>query len=143
MGQFILKLRELNYIFKYYIHLLCQFIFPVQFALWLYIVNTTVFFTALLQAQGNIHSTGPSKSSRTNDEGVAVSSEIDLEDNSYFIPLSEIINVPARLQRNLEKRKAESTSSPFGGSYMIKDLAHLQLARSRYKQHKANCVYLG
>jgi hypothetical protein len=72
------------------------------------------FFTALLQAQGNIHSTGPSKSSRTNDEGVAVSSEIDLEDNSYFIPLSEIINVPARLQRNLEKTKAESTSCPSG-----------------------------
>jgi hypothetical protein len=43
MGQFILKLHELNYIFKYYIPLLCQFIFPVQFALWLYIVNTTNF----------------------------------------------------------------------------------------------------
>ncbi|KAK3152138.1 hypothetical protein QOZ80_2BG0154910 [Eleusine coracana subsp. coracana] len=62
--------------------------------------------------EGNIHSTGPSKSSRTNDERVGISSEVDLEDNSYFVPLSKIINVPTRLQRNLERRKVESTSSP-------------------------------
>ncbi|KAK3156004.1 hypothetical protein QOZ80_2AG0101530 [Eleusine coracana subsp. coracana] len=64
------------------------------------------------KAEGNIHSTGSSKSSRTNDEGVGVSSKVDLEDNSYFVPLSKIINVPTRLQRNLERRKVESTSSP-------------------------------
>ncbi|GJM90197.1 hypothetical protein PR202_ga06455 [Eleusine coracana subsp. coracana] len=64
------------------------------------------------KAEGNILSTGSSKSSRTNDEGVGVSSKVDLEDNSYFVPLSKIINVPTRLQRNLERRKVESTSSP-------------------------------
>jgi hypothetical protein len=77
-----------------------------------YSQQNSFLLTSVLQAQGNIHSIGPGKSSRTNDEGVAVSSEVDLEDDSYFVPLSEIINVPARLQRNLEKKTGSTSSSP-------------------------------
>ncbi|KAK8461723.1 hypothetical protein SEVIR_1G087600v4 [Setaria viridis] len=89
------------------------------------------------KAEGNSHNPAPSKSSRskgkagisgkterndriatlsnnlrTNEEKADISGMVDSGDNSCFVPLSEIINVPTRLQRNLEKRKMESTSSP-------------------------------
>ncbi|RLN07838.1 hypothetical protein C2845_PM11G14400 [Panicum miliaceum] len=89
------------------------------------------------KAEGNSHNTAPSKSSRskgkagisgkaernghvtatsnnlgTGEEKAGILSKVDSGDNSCFVPLSEIINVPTRLQRNIEKRKMESTSSP-------------------------------
>ncbi|RLM77981.1 hypothetical protein C2845_PM12G02930 [Panicum miliaceum] len=89
------------------------------------------------KAEGNSHNTAPSKSSRskgkagisgkaernghvtassknlgTGEEKAVILGKGDSGDNSCFVPLSEIINVPTRLQRNLEKRKMESTSSP-------------------------------
>ncbi|KAL6629824.1 hypothetical protein ACP70R_029589 [Stipagrostis hirtigluma subsp. patula] len=66
-------------------------------------------------AKRNSYKTVLRKCSGTNDEKAGALSKVDSVDNSYFVPLSEIINVPARLQRNLEKRKTESTSSPQSG----------------------------
>ncbi|KAL6888660.1 hypothetical protein ACP4OV_009686 [Aristida adscensionis] len=62
----------------------------------------------------NSHTTGLRKCSRANDEKADVSNKVEI-DNSYLVPLSEIMNVPTRLQRNFEKRKAESTSTPQRG----------------------------
>ncbi|XP_062218197.1 pathogenesis-related homeodomain protein-like isoform X2 [Phragmites australis] len=67
------------------------------------------------KADGNCHITGSNKSSRTNEERAGISGKVDLVDNSCFVPLSEVINVPAHLQRNLEKRKMELTGSPQRG----------------------------
>ncbi|CAN6247201.1 unnamed protein product [Urochloa humidicola] len=64
------------------------------------------------KAERNGHVTAPSNNLRKGEDKAGISGKVDSGDNSCFVPLSEIINVPTRLQRNLEKRKMESTSSP-------------------------------
>ncbi|CAL5024043.1 unnamed protein product [Urochloa decumbens] len=64
------------------------------------------------KAERNGHVTAPFNNLRTNEDKAGISGKVDSGDNSFFVPLSEIINVPTRLQRNHEKRKMESTSSP-------------------------------
>ncbi|CAL4890040.1 unnamed protein product [Urochloa decumbens] len=64
------------------------------------------------KAERNGHVTAPFNNLRTSEDKAGISGKVDSGDNSCFVPLSEIINVPTRLQRNHEKRKMESTSSP-------------------------------
>jgi hypothetical protein len=65
----------------------------------------------VLQTERNGRVASLSNNLRTNEEK-ADTGMVDSGDNSCFVPLSEIINVPTRLQWNLEKRKMESTSFP-------------------------------
>ncbi|KAF8686006.1 hypothetical protein HU200_043935 [Digitaria exilis] len=63
------------------------------------------------KAERNGQIAAPSNNLRTNEEKADISGMVDLGDNSCSVPLSEIINVPTRLQRNIEKKKMESTNS--------------------------------
>jgi hypothetical protein len=89
----------------------------------------------LLQAERNGHVTASSNNLGTGEEK-AILGKVDSGDNSCFVPLSEIINVPTRLQRNLEKRKMESTSSPVRPACSPTDQVKVETI------HKADCVYL-
>jgi hypothetical protein len=63
-----------------------------------------------LQAEGNILIDGRTKSSRKSVEKARSSVKNDSVDNSYLLPLTEIINVPTHPPIVLEKEKPESTS---------------------------------
>lgn len=87
---------------SFFFHLICVYRYPI---------HCFVNLSSVLQAERNGLITGPCNNLRTNEEKSGISGKVDSSDNLYF-PLSEIINVPVRLQHNLEMRKMESTSSP-------------------------------